>query len=127
VFTDSSGRVSKTWTVIISEESAIISVPTRLRRITSLIASLCSGLILPDFAFRCIILYPAKYIEITFRFKEFSLSVCVIIAVASLIESEDLKELGTIDKDWFVSLIILTRSPAFKFISFIHFFGKDKI
>src|SRR4030095_9057125 len=92
VFMDSSGRGSNTWTVIFSDESAIISVPTRLRRITSLIASLWIGLILPDFALRCIILKPAKYIEITFRFSEFSLSVWVISAVASLSDSEDLKE-----------------------------------
>jgi hypothetical protein len=73
------------------------------------------------------ILYPAKYIEITLRLRELTPSDCIINAVASSVESEDLNELGMMDKELFVSRTMLTRSPALRFISFIHFFGKERM
>src|SRR5438067_10634764 len=127
VLTESSGRVSNTCMVIKSNESAIISVPTKFLRITSLTASRCAGFILPVFDFKCIVLYPERYIEITFRCRELTLSFSDMLAVAALTKLEPLSARGIIDSELFASRMTLTGSPGFRFISCIHFFGNDKM
>jgi hypothetical protein len=125
--TESSGRLSNTWIVIKSDASAIISVATKFLRTTSLTASRCEGLILPVFYFKCMILYPAKYIDTTLRFKELPLSLCNTIAVTSLAESGLLSALGIMDKELLDSRVIVTGSPALRFISIIHLLGNDRM
>src|SRR5215469_15418752 len=113
--------------VIKSDASAIISVATRFRRTTSRTASRCDGLILPLFDFKCIILYPAKYIDTTLRFKELPLSSCRITVMTSSFEIGLLTELGSIDKELLASRIMVTGSPGLRCISVIHFLGKDNM
>src|SRR5215469_3070219 len=113
--------------VIKSDASAIISVATRFRRTTSLTASRCDGLILPVFDRKFIILYPAKYIDTTLRFKELPLSFCSTTAFTSLVESGLFPACGTIDKDLLDSRTIVTGSPALRSISIIHLLGNDRM
>ena|SRR6188472_409097 len=83
VLTESSGRVSKTCIVITSDESAIVPVPTKfLWTISS--ALHWAGFIRPLFDFKCIVLYPAGYIDTILRFSEFTPSLYNTNAVASL-------------------------------------------
>src|SRR5262249_858549 len=125
--TESSGMLSSTWIIIKSDPSAIISVPTKFLRTTSLTESRWHGLILPVFHFKFIIVYTAKYMDTSLRFKELPLSSCDTIAVTSLAESGFRSALGIMDKELLGSRTIVTRSPALRCISFIHLFGNDRM
>ena len=82
----------------------------------------------PVFDFKCIILYPAKYIDTTLRFKELPLSSCRIKDITSLSELELLHTaLESIDKELLASRTIVTGSPGLRCISLIHLLGKDNM
>ena len=72
-------------------------------------------------------LYPAKYIDMTLRFREVPLSFCKTIDVTSLAESDLLSPFGIMDKVLLGSRTIVTGSPALRCISIIHLFGNDKM
>ena len=87
----------------------------------------CDGLILPVFDLKCIILYPAKYIDTTLRFKELPLSFCSTIAFTSLAESGLFPTCGSMDRELLGSRPIVTGSPALRCISIIHLLGSDRM
>src|SRR5215813_9947504 len=95
-------------------------LPPGLRRVRD-------GLILPVFDLKCIILYPAKYIDTTLRFKELPLSFCSTTAFTSLAKSGLFPVCGNIDKELLGSRTIVTGSPALRCISIIHLLGNERI
>src|SRR5918911_2034301 len=74
-----------------------------------------------------IILYPDRYMDMTLRCRELTFSFSNTIAVASLVILEFLSAWGIISNELFASRVRFTGSPGFRCISFIHFFGNDKM
>jgi hypothetical protein len=71
------------------------------------------------------LLYPAKYVDTTLRFKELPLSSCKTGTVTSLAESGVVAALGSTDRWVLDSRTIVTGSPRLRFISIIHLLGND--